>query len=544
VDKSLLIELVPKGVSMNNIIDLRETSPNHWQAKYQGNYGVYTVKVATDGKQRGDFSCSCPSDYYPCKHIAMVEKAIAERMAKNDRGLGNGKGQEISAEDLLRKLSYKELYDFTVRLIKYNPDLTNAVFLEFSEKIKDAQGNKYAPIIRAKLEDLEFDEEDYYDENAIYIDVLDEWAGKAEEYLEEKKSHEAVLIAQAYIEEFAQWLQTADGELLDWIPDTYQSRPFKILEKAAEESPANVQGLYDYCMAEVSKEKYAGLYTADCFNQLLMKLSAEINPEAFIDLQQKLLGEVQDKSSYEAEKILRRIIGSYNNSNKPKKAWKYVEENIQITSFRRMVVEKKIKQKKFSEAKQLIHDYIDKAHNKHYSDTWDDFLLQISQGEHDIPAIRGISYSFIKDAFIEKYYRIYKSSFTIDEWADEFEKLFGRYMRKKDSWDDPAADLLAAEGKAERLIEYIGANLSLKSMEQYYTFFAAAFPKETLDLFRKVIDRYAEENTGRTHYEHIAGLFRKMEKIPGGDAVAADMKALYMIKYKNRRAMVEILNRK
>ncbi|MDR1238780.1 MAG: SWIM zinc finger family protein, partial [Treponema sp.] len=67
---------------MSDIIDLRETSPNRWQAKYQGNYGVYTIKIATDGKHRGEFSCTCPSDYYPCKHIAIIEEAIAERIAK------------------------------------------------------------------------------------------------------------------------------------------------------------------------------------------------------------------------------------------------------------------------------------------------------------------------------------------------------------------------------------------------------------------------------------------------------------------------------
>jgi hypothetical protein len=35
-----------------------------------------------------------------------------------------------------------------------------------------------------------------------------------------------------------------------------------------------------------------------------------------------------------------------------------------------------------------------------------------------------------------------------------------------------------------------------------------------------------------------------MKKIPGGDAVVADMKAQYLVKYKNRRAMTEILSRK
>ncbi|MDR0657289.1 MAG: hypothetical protein LBG22_13330, partial [Treponema sp.] len=90
----------------------------------------------------------------------------------------------------------------------------------------------------------------------------------------------------------------------------------------------------------------------------------------------------------------------------------------------------------------------------------------------------------------------------------------------------------------------IGKKHSLEKMERYYTFFAAAFPEKTLALFRKALDQYAANNTGRTCYEHIVNVFKKMKKIPGGDAAVADMKAQYRIKYKNRRAMMEILGRK
>jgi hypothetical protein len=103
---------------------------------------------------------------------------------------------------------------------------------------------------------------------------------------------------------------------------------------------------------------------------------------------------------------------------------------------------------------------------------------------------------------------------------------------------------LAAEGMAERLMEHIGKKLSLEKMEKYHPFFATAFPEKTLDLFRKAVDHYAENNTGRTCYEHIVSVFKKMKKIPGGSAVTADMKAQYLVTYKNRRAMVEILSRK
>jgi hypothetical protein len=270
-----------------------------------------------------------------------------------------------------------------------------------------------------------------------------------------------------------------------------------------------------------------------------------VNPEAFIELQQSQLGRVKDKSSYEAEKIIARIVEFYTRRRKPQKAWQYVEENIQIESFRRKVVEKRIEQKKFAQAKKLIHDYIDAKQNKYRSDTWDDYLLQIARGEKDVPAIRGISYSFIKDTFNKQYYSIYKSAFSAGEWPDEFEKLLRHYEAQKSFWhDDPAADLLAAEGQAERLLEHIGKTLSLEKIEKYHTIFAGAFPEKTLALFQKALDQYVEDNTGRDHYEHIIGVFKKMKKIPGGAALTADMKAQYLVKYKNRRAMAEILNRK
>jgi hypothetical protein len=379
-----------------------------------------------------------------------------------------------------------------------------------------------------------------------YIAILDEWDEKARRFLDEKKNREAVLIAQAWIEEYAGWLKgtVVDGDLIDWIDETYQSHPFKILEEAAADPKADVKALYDYCMTEVSKEKYAGLEMADHFNDLLMTLSATVNPESFIDLQQKLLDQVQDKSSYRAKKILDRIIEFYKKRGNPKKAWSYVEGNMQIDSFRRMVVEKRIGQRKYAEAKKIVHDYIDMMQNKRHSNAWDEYLLQIARKENDIPSIRSISFSFIEDTFNKQYYEIYKSAFGAGEWEEEFEKLFRRYEAKQSFWNDPAADLLAAEGKAEQLVERIGKKLSLDKMEKYYAFFAGAFPEKTHALFRKALDDYVEQNTGRSHYEHIITVFKMMKKIPGGDAVAADMKARYLIAYKNRRAMAEILNRK
>ncbi|MDR2053677.1 MAG: SWIM zinc finger family protein [Treponema sp.] len=528
----------------NSIIDLRETSPNHWKAKYQGNYGVYTIKITTSGKQTKNFSCSCPSERYPCKHIAMIEAAVFERIAKNAKNKKNGSKNEISAEELLRKLSHEELYKFTAGLVLNNPDLSNAVLLEFSDKIKTVNANKYIPIIRRGLDGQDFNEEEYYySEMGPDIEILDQWFEKARQYLKEKKTREAVLISQACIEEYAAWLEQLDGDMADYISEEYQSAPFEILEKAAADPKISAKELYDYCMTEVAKKKYAGLLVFDEFNDLLMKVSAKVDPDGFIALQHKLLDDVQDKRSCKAKKILQRLFDFYTKRRQSKKAWQCIEENIQIESFRKMVVEKKIKRKEFADAKKLIHEYIDGERDHFRPNDWDDYLLQIARQENDVPAIKDISFSFIKDDFEEKYYCYYKSTFSDSEWADAFENLLNHYQRKGGLYADPAADLLAAESKAERLLEHIEKKLSLKSLERYYDYFASAFPESTLALFRKALDSYAEQNTGRNCYEHIVEVLKKMKKIPGGDTVVDDMKNQYRLKYKNRKAMMEILYR-
>jgi hypothetical protein len=475
----------------------------------------------------------------------MIEEAITERIMQNADSKKNGREKGAGAEEVLKKLSREELYAFTVRLIKNNPDLSNAVLLEFAEKIESKNNNKYAPIIRRALKTLEFynNEDYYYSEDSLDIDILDQWFEKADQYLAAKKNQEAVLIAQACIEEFASWLEKNNSSIADYVSESYEAYPFEILEKAADDPKTNVRVLYDYCMGELTKKKYAGTAMFDGFNNLLMRVSAEIDPGAFIDLQYTLLNDIQDKSSFDAEKILRRIIEFYNRCQQPDKAWKCIEENIQITSFRKIVVEKKIEQNDFAAAKKLIRDFIDaaKKQNNYYPDRWDDYLLQIALKEEDVPAIRSISRSFIDERFQDHYYLIYKSAFTAAEWTEELENLLSHYGSKKKFYDDSAADLLAAEGAAERLLLHIEKKLSMNGIEKYYRYFAAEFPEKTLALFRKAIDHYAAQNTGRSHYEHIAGLFKKMSKIPGGKAVIADMKSQYKIEYKNRRAMMEVL---
>ncbi|MEI6423930.1 MAG: hypothetical protein WCP55_17070 [Lentisphaerota bacterium] len=161
----------------------------------------------------------------------------------------------------------------------------------------------------------------------------------------------------------------------------------------------NSNELFQYCITEVSKKKYAGTYIYDGFNNLLKELAGTDNANEFIALQDTILKNITDKSSYEAEKIIRRKIEFYNNNNQNEIAWQLVAENLQIESFRKQVVEQKISDKKFSEAKKLISDFLSSRHSGKFFNhgVWNDLILNIAQKESDIPIIRKISFGFIEN---------------------------------------------------------------------------------------------------------------------------------------------------
>jgi hypothetical protein len=523
--------------NMNGIIELRQTSENEWRAKYQGNYGLYTIKITTNGKKTVKFSCSCPSDYYPCKHIPIVEEAIAEQIAINGKYKKSG---GVKIEGLLKDVSAEKLREFIISQAKYNGELYNALFLEFAANT-NTKGNKYSSIIQKALASVDYDEEDYYSEEYLDIEILDQWLDKAQDYFRLKKYDEAILICKACIEEYSQWLHDADDSASDIFSNEYQSIPFEIIEEAAKH--ANKKKLFDYCLSEMKKKKYSDTYFYDQFHELLGSLAVTVNPDAFIALQDELRKGVEDMTSNDAENIIQRKIDFYKRLRQPAKAWALMEENIQIESFREKVVKEKIAQKDFEAAKKLINDFIDeqvKDKNSYIDDSWYEMLLDIAQKEKDIPAIKKLAYIFIDDHFEKKYFDIYKAAFSPAEWADEREKLLKQYDKKY--FSNSAADLLAAEKDQEHLLQYIEKHLSAEELVDYYKNFASAYPEKTIEMFQKVIVNYAEQNTGRTHYQYLLSLLKKLSRIKGGKNVAAELAAGFRTRYKNRRAMMEILD--
>jgi len=528
-----------------SIIDLQETSENVWKAKYHGNYGIYNIKIKTDGEKTVDFSCSCPSSYYPCKHIPMVEEAIRERIAKRTK---SDKKNEISLEELLKDVPQKKLCDFIVKQAQYNPQIKNAILLEFAHTMtkKDVTVNNYNQLLRDALDGVYFDDEDVeygHYEGVLDIDEIELWLNKAQQYADQNNPQEALLICKACIEEFASWCDEQDSAIIEYVKIDYHETPFEIIDQILDEIDCNE--LLNYCKSEMNKPKYKRTEMNNGFNNLFMELSVRIGSDDFIALQDNLLKDIDDKSSYEAKKILQRKIDFYRNNKQPEKAWEVVKNNLQIENFREELTKKLIEENNFQEAKKLINDYINNHLDKDWClPPWYKLKLQIAQKENDISEIRTISLKFIETRFDAENYNIYKSTFTKEEWVEKVEILIKHYERRsKFNWfNSTIAQILQVEKQEERLLKYVEKYLDINIIEKYHTAFAVSFPEKTLALFRRAIDQYAE-NTGRTIYETIARLFEKMIKIKGGDIIVKEMISQYRIIYKSRRAMMEMLNR-
>ena len=532
---------------MTEVFDIRQLDENRWQAKYHGNYGIYVIKLTLDKSGKAhDFSCNCPSDYYPCKHIGYVQSAIVEYVKKQGA----------------KQQSHDELRAFVVKKAAYSGELTKDIMLEFAGKIKtnkeenSENTNPYSSIIGNALSDIvvnpdEYDNYyDYSDGYYVDLDILGEWLRKAGDFVSQAKYDEAVLICKACIEEYVQWLDEqdhCDGNPEDFISDDYMADFFDLLEKMTDSGKIDEKSLYEYCKTEIEEKQYENTQIFDKFNDLMAKLTVAVNPDEFIAMQNALLKKVEDKSSHEARKILERIIYAYRACNQPEKAEKLIEDNPQIESFCRRTAEKRIAEKKYSEAKILINKFT-ADNNRYDANPWKELLLTIARKENDKINIRKIAFEFLEKRFDNEHFEIYKSTFRPEEWIQAFEELCNFYDKRGQSWyyshyNANITELLCTENLPERLMDYIETHLSVKILENYYRFFSEQYPARTLTLFRKSIDEYAEKNIGREHYEYIVKLLQMMQKIHGGDAEVAEMTSQFRAKYKNRRAMREILNK-
>ena len=178
------------------IQSLNQESANKWSASYDGNYGIYKIKISFDDNNNlKNYNCSCPSDYNPCKHIDMILKAISKKITIN-----NTKQQKENHSELIKSLfngkSKDKFIHFLIEYADYNTDFVNKLKKDFFTEKSVKSSIKINQIISDGMPsgNLENDYDDYgynghYEED-IEIEIFDEWKEKAVQIFGTRYSYE------------------------------------------------------------------------------------------------------------------------------------------------------------------------------------------------------------------------------------------------------------------------------------------------------------------------------------------------------------------
>ncbi len=78
-------------------------------------------------------------------------------------------------------------------------------------------------------------------------------------------------------------------------------------------------------------------------------------------------------------------------------------------------------------------------------------------------------------------------------------------------------------------------------IDRYVKHLKKYFPDELILLYEKGIKKLAE-NTGRRYYNEVANYLKSLQQITGGDEKVKSIVNYFRQTYKNRRAMMEILD--
>ncbi len=286
-------------------------------------------------------------------------------------------------------------------------------------------------------------------------------------------------------------------------------------------------------------------YGLDQYFDYLPPQWANNNPD-FRDLYLQALDNMDTipEDSWRGEDINKKKYNLFLDWGKKDKAEEFALSKIETPYFRKIFVDKAIKNKDFETARSLIDTGIKVAIKRKHPGTvaeWRETLLEIAKKTNDVDGIRQEIMKILESSWFEiKLYRQLKASYQADEWqtvqADYAKKITARY---NDSIVQ--AEIHAEENQLRELFdliqqdEYRAASL----FRMYLTKLSKEFPEESAN-FYAIIIHHDLKQTHRKVYEQAARDIKALQKIPMGKAIATQLIKEASAQYKNRPAMLNI----
>jgi len=543
-----------------NVDNLEKVTSGMWLAHVYGTE-TYTVEVRTHRTQIKSWDCTCPYDHGPvCKHAVAVFYAIASELESrktNPQKIETKRKavRKDKVKEILKKTDKKGLEDFILSQFRSFGGLKNAFVAHFTELLDEDPDTKYRTLVRnvykaAKGRQWYID----YRSTSRLVSPLHQLVQKAERLSMEKNPMEALVIAKTLIEEVPDMMLNMDDS--DGAAGALVEDSFELLYQISHKAPPMLKdNLFEYCREEYPKGKYRNIGFESNFLHLMPQLiTLKEQEEKFYGLVDAEIKKARNDtySKYRLLELIKTKINYLKKAKQDDEADALIEKNKEFPEFRMLLIDKALAKKDFENAKLLCHEGIAISKEKRFpghTRQWQDKLLRIAEKEKNTADIRKIAEKLYFDNWYDmQYYKRLKKTYSKDEWAKIYEsivkKIHGSQMRGSFEEVKALANIFVEEQQWSRLLKQVQlVRNSLSFLDIYAPYLIDKYPKEIVDGYEVAVQENAKE-TGRSIYNETARYLKKMEKMQGGEETVKRLLAFFRDNYKNRRAMMEILNKK
>ena len=553
------------------VSELEEDSPGEWTATVEGTEN-YSVEISMDGKEIESWYCDCPYDGEICKHVVATLLAIRDNEKKVNRSAFSKMKVEVEEAvvidetvDIQQLLSFanpQELSQFIYEYASMHSEFKTALLNRFMAKELSATSKEkdYRAEIQSVFNDSYYNRKSRYHNRYDDFDCdwetvfnrMDIFLEKADFFLNVGNIDTTIDIALQTLRSIG---ENYEDELLyndDLYPSDYCEQAGDLLIKVIEhpkttqkQKTAILQELGQ--LAKLSTYRDYDLYDID---ELLMQINLSIQPaEKALELIDKLLEERKD--TYDLYQIVLRKVNLLTELHEEQKAADTIRQYLYLTEIREMEVDKLIARCQYDEAIRLLNEGIEIAEKEEHIGTVEEWLktkLRIYEMTHQTAeVINTCRLLFVSGRDQLEYYSKLKTLVPKEEW-----KSFLDTMMKETQFSEyfsfggnDEAEIYVKERDYERLFKLLSSIRyhQLEALMKYSYHLKDTHSEQLIAIYTSLLNDYAEQNVGRTHYELIAQALLCAKKLNGGQEAVKRLVAEFRIKYKRRPAMMEVLRR-
>lgn len=131
-----------------------------------------------------------------------------------------------------------------------------------------------------------------------------------------------------------------------------------------------------------------------------------------------------------------------------------------------------------------------------------------------------------------------KKQYTTEEWLVKREEVFKKLPKYAH-----VEQLYKEEKLYDRLLDFVIQSPGLYALQEFEGVLKKNYPEQLLSKYEKEVCSMAAYSSDRKKYKQLVSLLRRMQKLKGGSKIVEEICGQWRMKYRNRPAMMDELNK-